>query len=225
MPKPKKPKLKQMLRDLRSEDPKVRAQAATRLGESGDPRAVEPLIAALADAEAGVRYRAAFALGDLRAKAAAGPLTELLVKDPVWFVRSCAALALEKIRGSKALDGLLAGLHDPEPLVRATVCTVLSNRRRKRALPALVSCLQDAEGQVRFAAALALSRYGDTQGTEVLHEALKEDDEAVRFDAAYALTVLGDNEGREHLARLLQEADLINWDRKAAERALRKAER
>ena len=49
----------------------MREQAAFALGQLRDPRAVDPLIAALKDANGDVREQAAFALGQLRDKRAA----------------------------------------------------------------------------------------------------------------------------------------------------------
>jgi HEAT repeat protein len=66
------------LRQLRSKRPTVRAEAAERLGESKDQRAVEPLIAALEDADPLVRTKVALALGRLGDQRAVAPLLNAL---------------------------------------------------------------------------------------------------------------------------------------------------
>ena len=54
------------LQQLRSLEWKVRSQAAEKLGESKDPRAVEALVKALKDKDRNVREAAAGSLGMIR---------------------------------------------------------------------------------------------------------------------------------------------------------------
>jgi len=75
----------------------VREAAADALGEIGDPRAVEPLIAALGDPDGDVREAAAEALGTIGDPRAVGPLTAAL-KDPSGGVRQEAEKALARLR-------------------------------------------------------------------------------------------------------------------------------
>src|SRR5450759_2332909 len=70
-------------------DPAVRRAAAEALGQIGDARAVEPLIAALKDESWGVRRAAAEALGQIGDARAAEPLIAAL-KDPYADVRNAA---------------------------------------------------------------------------------------------------------------------------------------
>jgi HEAT repeat protein len=67
------------------------------LGELGDKRTVEPLIAALQDEDESVREIAAGTLGRLGDERAVDPLTAAL-QDKNRFVREAAARALEKIQ-------------------------------------------------------------------------------------------------------------------------------
>lgn len=75
----------------------VREDAADALGEIGDARAVEPLIAALGDPDDDVREAAAEALGNIGDPRAADPLRAAL-NDPVGGVRTEAEKALGRLR-------------------------------------------------------------------------------------------------------------------------------
>ncbi len=77
-----------------------RQEAAGALGESGDLRAIEPLVKVLKDSDAFVRMIAADALGKFKDPRAIEPLKELL-GDSEGVVRSAAAEALKKIRAEE----------------------------------------------------------------------------------------------------------------------------
>ncbi|MCK6502618.1 HEAT repeat domain-containing protein [Myxococcota bacterium] len=77
-------------------DPLLRFYAVQLLGFTGDRRAVEPVIAALADPDADVRAEACRALEDLRAKEAITHL-EARVRDSSVEVRRAAREALEQL--------------------------------------------------------------------------------------------------------------------------------
>jgi len=78
---------------------KVRVQAALVLGKLGDPRAVQPLIKALADQNKTVRGIAASALGQLGDSAAVDPLRGLLRRETDPFVRGQAEKAVAALAG------------------------------------------------------------------------------------------------------------------------------
>jgi HEAT repeat protein len=74
----------------------VRAAALAALGALGGPEAEERLVAALTDAEAGVRRVAATAIGRLQVWRRAPSLVPLL-DDADWDVRMAAADALRHL--------------------------------------------------------------------------------------------------------------------------------
>jgi len=89
-------KLTESLKDVQ---PSVRWEAAMKLGDLKDDRAVVPLInALLSDSHPYVRRRAAFALGELHDLRATDALIKAL-HDEDSFVDGLAAEALEKITG------------------------------------------------------------------------------------------------------------------------------
>jgi hypothetical protein len=76
----------------------IRAEAARKLGELKDERALVALIAALKDEDSHVRWWAAYALGELKDPRAVEALIAKL-KDEDTSIRECAERALENITG------------------------------------------------------------------------------------------------------------------------------
>jgi HEAT repeat protein len=90
---------------IRDKDPKVRKEAAAKLGNVGpaDPTALPALTAALKDPDAGVRREVIVALVKCgpAAREAVPALTELRQRDPDPQVRAYAARALETLRAGQ----------------------------------------------------------------------------------------------------------------------------
>ncbi len=102
----------------------ARSCAARELGEIGDPRAVEPLIATL-DADVDT---AASALGEMGDTRAVEPLIAAL-KDSDSFrpdTRSSAARALGKICDPRAIEALIGALEDSDKNVRTAAADALA---------------------------------------------------------------------------------------------------
>jgi HEAT repeat protein len=131
-------------------DEGVRQAAAEVLGKIGDPRAVEPLIAALKDAEWRVRAAAAYALGKIKDPRAVEPLIAALKNES----RAAAAYALGEIKDPRAVEPLIAALKDKD--VRASAAEALGKIGDPRAVEPLIDALQDKEWFVRRTAAEAL---------------------------------------------------------------------
>ena len=97
-----------LIQQLHSADWNARCDAAWLLGQSGDPRAVNVLLADLKDVDVDwrVRRNAPQALGALRDPRATQPLLALL-KDRTMTVRQRAIVALGRIKDLQALPTLL----------------------------------------------------------------------------------------------------------------------
>jgi HEAT repeat protein len=92
-----RPVVPNLITRLEHDEARVRTAAALVLGAIADPRAVQPLSSALADAREPVRYRAAYALGRLKDPGAVPYLTPLL-NDPSRHVVNVTIRALEECR-------------------------------------------------------------------------------------------------------------------------------
>jgi len=99
---------KSLLEKLRTDpDPQVRADAARSLGEVGDERAVDALLAALHDPEETVRAAAAAALGKIGDPRAIPALTNLL-EGKHWLQRAAEEYEKAIEYGANSADIFLA---------------------------------------------------------------------------------------------------------------------
>jgi len=96
---------------LDSPQPDLQAEAAIALGETRDPRAVEPLLRKLRDANEIVREDVAGALGAFRSPAVALALRDLIRSEPSPNVFGRAAAALARLGSMDALWDVTPRLH------------------------------------------------------------------------------------------------------------------
>jgi HEAT repeat protein len=188
---------------LAEQDGAQRWRAAAALGDLGDLRAVQPLIAALGDQESRVRWRAAGALGDLGDLRAVEPLIAAL-RDRNRWVRWRAAEVLGDLGDPRAFEPLLAALGDQNVQERSVAARALGQLGGRRAVEPLIRALRDGHWNVRRRAAEALGRLGDPRAVEPLIDALEDGNPFVRRAAAQALGQLGDPRALERLRDALQ---------------------
>lgn len=136
-----------------------------------ESRLASTFIGALRDPDANVRARAARALGQHRAQAAATVLRTALGDEDAG-VRGQAAWALGRIRDDAAVDGLLSLLRDPVQEVRERAAWALGALRNPAAVDGLVAALEDADAAVQERIAWALGRIRDPRATRGLITAL-----------------------------------------------------
>jgi HEAT repeat protein len=209
-------------------DPNIenRQVYARDLGDSKDPRAVEPLIQALNDTNSQVREEAARSLGKLNDSRAVEPLIQAL-KDNNSDIRTNAAEALGKIKDPKAEEALgayqinkvnvlveqgeattedvekyIQDLKDENSTVReiAALDLRLIKDPDHRSVEPLIEALNDKEIQVRLRAADTLGEIGDARAVDPLIRSLKEDSNSlVKGSAARALGTIGDVKAVEPL--------------------------
>ncbi len=117
-----------LLRCIQDENLYVRREAVKSLGRMESKNAVEQLCIALSDEDAGVRLRAAGALGRIRDPSSVTGLRSRLFTDPEPAVRKRAAEALGAIGTAGTLDSLRQAIYDPDPAVRETIQTILLSR-------------------------------------------------------------------------------------------------
>ncbi|MFA4877684.1 MAG: HEAT repeat domain-containing protein [Methanoregula sp.] len=162
-----------------STDPKVRQYAAYLLGKARNPRAIQPLIAALGDFDKSVREQATLALSAI-GQAAIEPLSTAM-KEPKWETRYRAAEALGRIADEKAVKPLIQGLKDNRDHVRYMAAKGLREVGDSDAVEPMIILLKDENRYVRMMTVRALGAIGGERTTEALRAALAaEPDEKVK---------------------------------------------
>jgi len=172
--------INQWIAALKDPDWQVRVSAAKALGDTKDPRAVEPLIVALKGTEFHVQEGAAEALGKIGAPAVESLILSL--KDPDSLApgaifpsrfQSRVVGALERI-GAPAVDALITALKDPDWQVRWGAAVALGGIKDTRAVEYLITTLKDPNSRVVRGAVGALGAIKDPRAVDPLIEKLKE---------------------------------------------------
>jgi len=213
---------------LRDPAPQVRAHAAAAVARIEGDRAIDVLVAALADPDYATRLRALEAFEAIRT-VDTSPL-ESALRDPNVDVRRRAALALERVgyldrivkeltTGDKVtrgrayaalaelgsvglLDSVVAYIHHESFEVRALVARVCGELGVARIAPLLQSRLNDESWPVRAALVEALGHLKAPNTSAAIVELLVDPEEAVREAAADALTSFPPAELAPHIDRL-----------------------
>ena len=176
-----------LVRDLQSELPAVRRQAALALGRLADRAAVPALIAALRDSDPAVRREAAKSLGALKDDRAVSALIKSL-GDGDTNVRFYAAYALGEIKDPRAGEALLRALSDPQWNVRDQAAWALCELHQPELVPLLVASLKSPETDFS-AVSWLLRQLGSESALDAVAGLLTEPDFRTRLRA---LRVLAD---------------------------------
>ena len=148
--------------------------------------AVDGLVAALKDADAGVRRQAAAALGELgSARAVPGLIDALKDSDP--GVRQRAIASLAEIGDPRAAAGLAAALKDASADIRARAASALGELQDAAAVEPLIAAARDTNVDVRRRSAIALGEIADQRALDVLTALMKDADAGVRRAAVRAI--------------------------------------
>jgi HEAT repeat protein len=205
-----------LMADLQSPESERRSTAAATLGLSGDPRAVEPLAAALLAEHEMVRpvpwvlvdiVIALGNLGDARAVPALVSCFKLANQGG-----SEAREALIKI-GEPALDPLIAILRsEPGDDVKAGVMLTIGQISGRvgdtRAVDLLIKQMHRADSFAIASAAQALGMIGDARATRHLLRTLRRRDSSeLRRASAIALGRIGDRRATGPLSRAVADPD------------------
>jgi HEAT repeat protein len=159
----------EMLKALGSNDPFVRAGAASSIGWSHDgqvPKAFhQPLIRLLRDPDHLVQLRAAQAIG--RAKVSTDELVSAMcqvLRDEDACIRAGAALMLGMFGKGKedAEQALFGALTDRVPVVRCQAACALANisAKKEKVIPVLIGLLCGSDESIRSSAAYCLRTIG-----------------------------------------------------------------
>jgi HEAT repeat protein len=210
-----RPNFDQLIGRLSDGQAEVRADAAYKLSDYHDPRAIDALLPLLRDPIPHVRASAAYALYHLDARHIGEDILPLL-SDPAVEVRLKAILAIGQCPEPRAISRLLALLEDEDDTVRDFARQYGFEGVGALAVPALIERLRDHRNFVRAGAARALAlmsreRLAGTpadwararfpyalsdelllQVLQALTDALDDADAQVRYQAIQALSVHGD---------------------------------
>lgn len=213
---------------LRDPAPQVRAHAAGAVGKIEGERAIDVLVAALADPDYATRLRALEAFETMRIEDTS-PL-ESALRDANGEVRRRAALALERVG---YLDRVIQSLQSPEREVqerayaafvelgrvglvdsvasyvhhasfevRALAARAAGELGQARIAPLLISASDDPSWPVRAAICEALGRLRHEKALDVLIRRLTDSEESVREAASEALTNVTPKELEPHILKL-----------------------
>jgi HEAT repeat protein len=223
-----------LLTALDDPDPDVRRVVIEALGNTGDRRAIEPLLPRLEDADYVTRRQAARAVEALgwhpqtarqrvllaiatgqfesavaERESAVEPLLVALQLDDA-HVRSEAAWALGCLEDRRAVEPLVAALQDLDRQVRLAAAEALGRFGDLRALGPLLDLLREqaTDVQQRLRAIATLGKIGDSRAVELLLEALRDGDQTVRDAAARALGTIQDGRGVTPLMQALKVEDV-----------------
>jgi HEAT repeat protein len=196
--------------ELRSRDPRIRADAAAGIGSLRPgpylAKAVPDLIATLADREPKVRNAAAASLGSIADKRALGPL-QAAFGDPNNDdeVRTTLAAALGRIPDPASVPLLAPRLGDPNasPKFRLAAIETIAAIDAPARAEVLLAVINDKDDEVRQAAVLALGKAKAVQAVDRLIELLADKDPRVVETAVWSLAEIADKRAFEPMVKLL----------------------
>jgi HEAT repeat protein len=190
-------------KELLSDDPQARADAAHRLGQARAVDAVGSLVAVLDDPDETVRVTAIRALGQIGDRRALPALVGR-ADDPLASVRLALCQALGQLADPAAVPTLARLLHDPDETIRLGAARALGKVEGGEGTRTLLAAaLRDRSEAVRRHATRVL---GERRSPEVLPEltaALDDPDPTVRANAARVLSGVGDRSAVPALLRAL----------------------
>ncbi len=187
---------------LDDEDWGVREDAATALGQLGDPRGVQPLIRTLRDSDRAVREAATSSLTALGQPAVLS--LGFCLQDSNLQVQETAACILSTIADEQVFEPLMAALLNPNWIVRMSAAKGLARIQNPEAIPTLVLLLQDKVPTVRDEAINALKAIGEASVPSLL-EGLQDPNWKIRLRSVEALAILGPPTAVQPLMTLIQQ--------------------
>jgi HEAT repeat protein/beta-lactamase regulating signal transducer with metallopeptidase domain len=237
-----------LLEALKDDNAEVRRAAAQSLGNIGDKRATNGLVAVLGDEDAHVREAAVEALGELEDPRSINGLASRLT-DSVTEVRRAVVHALSRFENKVSADVFRPVLADEDPEIRAhaanavgelkdhasaaaltrligdkhpdvrrAALSALSNLELEALPAAVLDALRDPNADVRQAAASLVGEAGDVRAVPSLKGMLADNNADVREAAVNALSEIRDAAAIDALVAALKSSDPVV--RKAAAEAL-----
>ena len=232
-------RIDELIRQLESGDPNERYQAASALGELGDPKALPALLQALDDEDPNVHIAAARAVGKTGDLNAIQNLLDAYERRTVQFAEPIFD-AIGEILGrtdpddeksrevfSRVVDrlvGIVQKDNTPIDLFHASqAAEALGKTRDPKAIPVLTEKLREGKHEeIARTAARALRYFDDSQATQALIQAATNKNLSVdaQVAAMQSLADIGKPEFVDPLIRILEDRPAGHTIRSAAARAL-----
>jgi PAS domain S-box-containing protein len=207
-----------LIAKLETEAREARRTIARVLGQTGDARVFEPLVALLKNGDAAARQAAVDAL-----KALAHPETTARLADLLTATDANLREAAIRIVGYFGAQGcentIFENCEAPDERVRRAAIEQLPNIRDERAVAMLIRALREDSSRVRETAAKALARVKSDESVAALRAALSDNDAWTRYFAVRALGTLQDAASRETIIKMA-ETDAAEQVRAAAQEVL-----
>jgi HEAT repeat protein len=213
----------------------ARLESAALLGDIGDARAWDSLVAALDDEYWRVRYNAIYGLKRINAERAIEPLITALkdpnkevtenacaglvamgapaveqlitaLKDDHPWIRQYAAIALGRIGDGRAWQPLVIALEDQNIFVREYAVCALPKIDSERAILPAITALGDSAGEVSQAAAETLIEIG-APALKSLIAATHNVDSRIRASVVGALGKIGNAQAMDALVHCLEDGE------------------
>jgi HEAT repeat protein len=176
---------------LDDQSAEVSSRAAAGLGEMRDPRALEPLIAALRN-KPHSQFDFLYADALMRVDGARGAKALIeIIRDKARGTPRDIKRVLGVMGDHSPPELLLAALKDPDPDVREPVARALGGTKDPRVIEPLAAAATDEKIEVRLAVGEALAAFKDPRALDPLVAALRTGDWEVRAQAAHVLGMHG----------------------------------
>jgi HEAT repeat protein len=193
------------VKDLVSDDPVVRSNAAIRLGQTRPKHAVDGLIPLLDDPEETVRVNVIRALGEIGDSRAIGPIAPL-VGDSQSAVRMAACQALGALNDARGVPALEQALSDDDESIRIVAARALGVVQGEESLEVLLRvALEDESERIRSHVVKVVGERKAHEAIPRLESALRAESDMVRANAAVALGEIGDRSSLPVLFRSLDD--------------------
>ncbi|HNC46115.1 MAG TPA: HEAT repeat domain-containing protein [Acidobacteriota bacterium] len=189
-------------------DPETVREIASRLGQSGELKAVVALGKALTRQTGASRFYLLLVLEQFGNRMVLPSVVEVLNSESDSGIRLAAARTLAAIGDVSEIDVLAnAFASEPDPMVQSGMVEALFTLGGIQSVSILVPALNASESNVRSKVAEALGRLGDQQAVEPLIAQLSDQNNYVRAEVAEALGRLRDPRAKERLELLQNDPD------------------
>jgi len=205
-------KAMEFLRDhLFHRDSSIRCKAIIGLGEMGTGDVVDDLISVLCDKSESARMLALEYLRKINDPRAIASIIPLL-RDRKYLVQREAGLALIRIGGLEAEQGIVDALNDQDTKMRLFIFDFLADQHQDTYLKHFEQAIEDPSPEVRAGVVRSLGHFRRNRSAlEILSRVLSDNDPVVREAAISSIERIGLREGIPLLLPLIEDQSHPNW--------------